>query len=948
MPSTAQYSQDSLLIQFFGNEAAVEEWKSTQKDAYSFDYLLQKPSVAKHYKNKKFGDHLFIEGGVQALSHVSHSEDNGIHFNNIVPWGYVGIGDWMTPLHGWRLSFQAGNYMFKQQQSKILGASLDYMLNLNAVASPTYDQPKPFEVYGIAGADIFRSETHQKIDYAWGLHIGLRGQYHVSPYTYLFLEPRLGVYTDELIHKEYWRKYILAANAIAGVGYRLNPANRKGYCYRSTHFLDDTFISIAGGASNMLNLGSRFGFSRQFGAIGQISAGKWFNPFSAVRLTAGAALQNQPKDNRTKAVHAGIGYMWNMHNTFGDYKPERKYWVNAVADVHANVSTSGNGRKTSFGFGAGLQPNVRIAKGVELFLEPRIDFYDKNYVSTVGKNTHFDAFGSLLAGVTFRQGNNSCEQISRNDDFEQKSWFDHLFFEGGVGATMPFTHQDGTDVVKHLGINTHIGVGKWFNATSGLRLWGDIGRYEDINSKTFEAFGIGADYLWNLTNALHGYVPSRPCELIASVGINTTAQMEQKKYYFGGNIGLKGIWNLNPMLGLYLEPQLRIYNKDFMPRSSFVGDKVDIMALMMAGVNLRLNGYKPGAYTDEFDGDERRSFISVAGGLASNLDHPRTKEQYAVLARLSYGHWFTPISAWRINAGAKARMHKYYRQALVHVGADYMTDLTTLAYGYNADRLLSLRSFVGANIGMEYQRKTDGKAHFASDLHAGAQLAIRAGRQNEIFVEPELSYTLGNMPNRSKQERMEANLYAGVTHKLQYTPGKKVTPADASTNDFVSLSVGSGVHTRTILHSSPKARRLSIDLDASYGHWFNSVSGFRGGVSTTTLFRSRHQDNLQLTTLHTDYMLNLLTLSAGEVALEQPWTLTAFAGISYNFGTTKQKSPGFAVGGQLGLQAGYKVSKHWEVFASTHANIMSNKVWHKTGRKIDGHVNLMFGTQYYF
>lgn len=949
LPMAAQYEQDTLLLKFLGSEEAIKEWKKTQKDAYSFDHLLQKPAVAKHYKNKRFGDHLFLEGGMQAFTNVTRPHNGKGCFDGFAPWAYVGIGDWVTPLHGWRLSMQAGNYVNNNRYSKVLGGSLDYLLNLNAVASEKYDKPKPFEVYGVAGADFFRSENKKSVDYAFGFHLGLRGQYHFNHYSYIFLEPRIGLYTDELIHQPSWRKYIIGANALAGVGYRLDPVNRSHEKYHTSgHFLDNTFISVAAGPTDLLNIGNRYGVSKKFGATAQGMVGKWFSPYSAIRLKVGASFNNQYRYGKLKALNLGAGYMWNMHNTFAGYNPDRCFWVNTVADVLYNYSGSGNGRKSSFGFGAGIQPNVRLAKGVELFLEPRVDVYGKNYAASVGEMNRFDFIGSVLAGLTFRQGMNSREQIMRNDDFEQKSWYDHIFIEAGAGIVCPVTTWVGKEVFKHLGPDLNIGVGKWFNATSGVRLWGEIGRYEEINTKHFDVIGIGADYLWNLTNALHGYVADRPCEVIASAGINTVANMDRKKFYFGGQVGLKGLWHLNNMLGLYLEPQFRIYDNNLMARSSFVSNKIDINAMLLAGIQLRMNGYRPGAYSEAFDENERNAFFSFAGGISSNLDAPKATEQYAVAARFSYGQWFTPASAWRINAGAMGRPNEAYRHALVNVGGDYMTDLTTLAYGYNPDRIVSVRSVLGLNLGAEYKNNTDGKVHFVGDVHAGGQLAFRAGSRNEIFVEPQLSYTFGNLTDLSKMERINATAYIGVTHKIHRTNEKKVVPVSEKENDFVSVSIGSGLNTHSLVNTYPRKRCLNLNFGADYGHWFNSVSGFRMGLAHSSIYRNVGKRNLHLTTIHADYMVNLLALCGGELALEQPWTLNAFAGLSFNIGQDKAFSPTFAAGGLFGLQVGYKFTRQWELFAETSGNIVSNKVWRNAGHKFEGNGSLMLGTKYYF
>ena len=70
-----------------------------QSDSSALNYLLQRPPVAKHYDDKKFGDHVFVEIGMGV-----NSTAKGSYPYLEVPGMQAGgaIGDWVTPLHGWR------------------------------------------------------------------------------------------------------------------------------------------------------------------------------------------------------------------------------------------------------------------------------------------------------------------------------------------------------------------------------------------------------------------------------------------------------------------------------------------------------------------------------------------------------------------------------------------------------------------------------------------------------------------------------------------------------------------------------------------------------------------------------------------------------------------------------------------------------------------------------
>ena len=163
----------------------------------------------------------------------------------------------------------------------------------------------------------------------------------------------------------------------AGLGYRLQEHTANGVFEDDGHFLNHTFVSLTGGPSSLLQSSgsqTKYAGARVGGYIG-----KWFSPYSGVRLGALASTYKQEGHQHVKALNASVGYLWNMHNTFGGYDPNRTFWVNAVADASINASASGDGRKLSPGFGAGLQANFHLAHGVDFFIEPRVDAYKKGH-----------------------------------------------------------------------------------------------------------------------------------------------------------------------------------------------------------------------------------------------------------------------------------------------------------------------------------------------------------------------------------------------------------------------------------------------------------------------------------------------------------------------------------------------------------------------------------------
>ncbi len=938
IPAAGQAVKDSTLINFFGSEEEVSKWKGSQPNDYAFDHLLQKRPVAKFYKKKRFGDRFFLEGGMHAFA--NHSSNLNISLKNIQPWAYVGFGDWITPLHGWRVSFQGGKYKIDGNHSKIIGASLDYLISITALAAEEYDAPRRFEFFGVAGGDLFLSRLNGKNDYAWGAHFGLRGQANLNRYTYFFLEPRIGAYSNKLIHNKGWENYVLGSSLLTGFGYRLNPTvdyERIPYT-PSGSFLDNTFISFAAGPSFLIK-----NDSHKFGGVGNIYIGKWINPYSAIRLGIGSAFRRQTEHNKLQAISASVGYMWNMHNTFGGYDPNRYFWINAVADINGNLSLIKESKDLSVSFGAGIQPNVRIANGVSLYLEPRLDYYNNQYMKSVAGKNSKDLAASLLAGIVFQQGTNTRTLLKKNDDFKSESWLDHLFIDLGAGALMPVTYS-GKD---HIMPTLYAGIGKWFNAISGLRLRGEVTKLEDLDSKRFGMLSYGVDYLWNLTNSFRGYDANRRFSLVASAGINGLSKVGKGKFYVGANTGIKGLVHLNQMTSIFIEPQLSFYGKNVYPVYTSHFRRMDMIGTLLAGIQFATNNYRSAENRPYFERHDENSFVSIAAGTGTSADAPKNGKNYGAVGRISLGHWYSPVSAWRISMSGTAKPKMPYRNLSLTAGIDYLADFTTLAYGYNPDRIICLRGIAGINIGADYTPRIHRQMRMMSDLHIGGQLAVSVGKRNELFAEPQVAYVIGGKPTTRSSQRLIGTAVLGINHKFKMTRPIQSSQVDQDQNDFVSVSVGTGAHSQTVTMGNVKSK-LTFDFDIAYGHWYNSISGMRVGVSNTTTPLKKGFGHQNMTSIHADYLLNLIGLTSGKEVFNTNWVFNGIAGASLNFGKAEQMDNTFAPGIHLGLELGYKFTPKWELFAEPTGLIIGKKIWENNSRPMVIHPRLMIGTKYHF
>lgn len=920
-------------------------WTSTaaQVPGSALDNMLQRPPVAKHFKAKHFGDRLFVEGGLGATTIIDNSSS---HLSTLGIEGGAAIGDWVTPIHGWRMGVKGGTWQYKGKKSKVAMLSLDYLMNLTALSKPTlldpnYSEAPAFEVYGTAGADLAFSHYDDKTSTALGVHAGLRGQLRLSKYTYFYVEPRLGIYGDEMVNNYSWRNYRFGADVMAGFGYRLSPDYERKRQETDGHFLDNTFFAISAGPGALLNtdLGS---WKDRPGVVAKVSLGKWFTPSIAARVSGSALTYKQGAgQRRIKGAQASAGILWNLHSTFGGYNPDRKFWLNLVGDVNLSATSAGNGKQFVPGFGGGAQVNFNIAKGVDLYIEPRVDIYKDDFTEPYTSIKKYDVTGNILAGFAFRQGNDTRSQVARNDDFKNITPYDNIFVETSVGGFMPVSTSSIYNPDEYARPAVEVGIGKWFTATDGIRLRAQAFQIDNGNDR-YKAGGFGVDYLWNLTNAFHGYVPERKFALIASAGVEGYVRSEHSKPLFGVAAGLKGLWNVNKMWGLYIEPRAGIYQNDLVPYSQLSSIKADVTAQLMAGLQVYLGGYEPGENRALFEANGKRSFFTLMGGTAVAANSLRTKSSYGVVGSMGYGQWYSPLAAWRVSA--EGFTHKFYNRRYARAGfaGDWIVDLSAMSFGFDTDRIVNLRGLAGLRMGMDYYSS---KAHFASDIHGGAQLAFRLARNFEIFAEPQVAYRFGNRFN-SKSERIMPSASIGVSYYTNSKDGDKES-FTRPTSRFISLSIGTGAHTSTVQSMSPMRRKYTFDYDLSYGRWFTDVSGLRVGLSDATV-QVHGKGNRHITALHGDYLFDFLALSKAYAVRDAGFRFTGLAGVNFNVGSRTGYRPTWAVGLEAGAQVGWAVNDNVELYLEPSATIMGRTIVRGSTRPAEGQVRLQLGTKFNF
>lgn len=713
----------SLSQEMEAQKVLVSDSLKTRSYENAFDYLLQKPLKTEKFEHKRTGDHLFTMGALGA---------NWLRMNgtNPMPVAQWMIGDWITPVHGIRLGVKGGWMDYAHDKNKFVGAELDYLMNLSAIGYG-YNPDRKWELSLVAGLEgLFAKKLGQK-DWAAGVHAGLMGQVNLSKYMFAFAEPRLALYTNGVAPAadKSWRNYRLGMQLFMGMGYRLMTGDRRDRDEYSEEGWDDNLFIVAGLGVGALVPGALKQTFDHMGPTASLALGKELNPYSAWRAKLKAGMYATKMERKLKVVNAQVDYMLNLTNLMAGYRSDRKYWLNAVAGVNLAAS------KYEFtevlpGLGAGMQMNFAAGRMASFYLEPRLDVYGEKFYGGGNSFRKTDWVLSMEAGVNLYRRKHT-NRIVNKYQWENKSFWDNWMVQGAIGASMPATRQVTVTPGDYMEPIAYAALGKWWNELSGTRLALEVRKYRSYpQADRINMAMAGVDYLFNISNFIAGFDPDRRFEALAAAGLRLGMKSKNNTLYPGVNVAVQGVYHLNGMTGLFVEPALQAYSSDFVNAGMHVAG-MGFLGSVMVGVNLRMRGYDMKVNKNLYDKDETvgKRFVTLAGGAQARIKNLR---EFFWNGKAGYGYRYCPYAAWRVNL-ENAADRNYTRWTL---GGDWMPDLSTLAYGYDAERKLTLKGVAGVALGVE----TNGNRNtFSPDIHVGGQMELRLSPQVGLFAEPMLT-----------------------------------------------------------------------------------------------------------------------------------------------------------------------------------------------------------------
>ncbi len=710
-------------------------------------HVLQRPLGNPTFENKRFGDHLFLSGGA-GVSMAGIHADPGAHLE-------LSVGDWATPVHGWRVNFGIGNHSIKKGWPGLsFGAvSADYMLNFTSLLRG-YRQQRAFEFIGAIGAEYQRVKSDGVWGNEFGLRASLQARFNVSRSLFLYLEPRLTLLAGTRYKGmvDDYRRFRPDLGFNVGLGYRLLQGDERASGSVDFINIEDNhmFFGVGGGAVSFLRGADR----STIGAGAQIYIGKWLSSVAGLRAKwqfGRYGLQGDP-GHRYIAIGA-LDYVWNISSAFGGYRPDEVFGLNLNLGVAAAYADDAKARLYP-GIEGGLTASFRLSPNWSFYIEPQVQVFTRRFSRDAGNGFGISPMGSVMAGLHYTIGNFAHDFPESYEEYaKSRNYF--LTVSGAPAWRLRGDYGNG--------FAASAGFGKRFTPVSSWRLTADGEIFN--RAPRFIALSLSADYLFSISTSMAGFNPYRVFDVsgvfgvtggIAHYGSGTV------KPLIGAKAGLHGSFRLSDALDLYIEP---VFMATKAPSLGGTGWTPEVR--VMAGLSYKLG--REASFSDhsvyESPLEGLSNFVSLSGGptfFSGNFHNRRVNGAFD----LSVGRWFTLVSGLRagITYDFVPNENKWRRLNMGSVHADYLLNMTSLVTR-DAMRRFHIIGVLGGGVS------------FSDAAHSRAGLMLETGMQFrynlpfnvDVHLEPDVSFVMNRvMPNYRHSSRFSVitRVMAGASYRF--------------------------------------------------------------------------------------------------------------------------------------------------------------------------------------
>lgn len=692
----------------------------------ALDHRLQRPLPNERFEHKRFGDHLFISAeGAPTFTHRSYGQLFGTP--DIGVRGGVSIGDWLTPVHGLKLGLNMGaRNEFEAAKHLFAGVSVDYLMNLSSLAH-MYKPDRKFEFITVIGAEYQRRFRRGSAN-VFGGHIGLQTRFNITPSTFIYLEPRINLFTDEVNSRNNWQKYDWEGALLVGLGYRISPITpRFRTSLDNKYAIDNTFYGFNGGANLHAN-GTIKSPKSVLGANASMYIGTWASTISGWRFMATAGTFGQKNSGHPKFATAEIDYLINVNSVINGFNPENRFNSNFIIGPAVGV-TSRTSSKLHLGGTIGAQGVINLTNNLQFVIEPKALVFRKDFASSGRK---LNVIGSLNLGFQYRLGRFKDKLV--NYDFstatEDFRAADNLFLTFGAGTI----YRDKFQADQLTG---RLGFGRWFSPVSAWRI---VAESDIIQPKpSYYDVTLNVDYMLSLTNMFCNYNPDRVFDLAITAGPHGGIADYNDKFnpVIGLQSGLQARFNVSDHIDLFVEPGLKVTYAKGYSRSLDKGMRV------LAGFNYKFGNRSKKVAAQRASGEivtpanDKNSFanyVSATGGPGFLSKGRRLPDVSLLCGGLDvvYGRKFSNVSSVQAGIGYDfPRISNIKQIGIGNIHADYVLNVLNLI-DPNPERIFHINLLAGVGFGWSnYPHSSIGLV-----AQGGLQLKWNVSKRLDIIAEP--------------------------------------------------------------------------------------------------------------------------------------------------------------------------------------------------------------------
>ena len=212
-----------------------------------------------------------------------------------------------------------------------------------------------------------------------------------------------------------------------------------------------------------------------FGLMGGVSFGKWLQEDHAVRLDYSIGKwQDNFDGSPIQAMNLDASYLFNLTSYVGGYRTNRLAEVMIVSGIGYANSFHKSALTHAFSAHFGANLNLRLFKGIDMFIEPMAALYTNGMAVSYAGNwrTWLTAFQTNF-GLTYNIQPSKSPQ-SPNLIGQSEGWYVSMF--GGPH------YQNSNLVYNHVGLGTSlgihmaVGIGKYYTDFFAVRYSGAFSR----------------------------------------------------------------------------------------------------------------------------------------------------------------------------------------------------------------------------------------------------------------------------------------------------------------------------------------------------------------------------------------------------------------------------------------------------------------------------------------